>query len=284
MKSKKTPHTQPAISLRAICDLVSNDALKNAVKVNDTLRFIQKSPAFLSPNNSVLQSISHFNRLYGEWNKIQLSFTNANLLKKLFGESSSAYKGYVNPLADLQKGLTAVATQPAMLRTFEPSFMSKLHESARASGALAANINAASWISALESIRPFADIKMPKPVAGIATAVPALLATREPFELLISKSQEVGLAGTLQGLRQQILTEQILRTILPRVRPPSFVEAEHAERHLDDEAENIEKGFLASVPSLLSRVDASLPDLWLGACQALKGQWADWTRHAITSP
>ena len=82
MKSKKIPHTQPAASLRAVCDLLSNDALKNAVKVNDTLRFIQKSSAFLSPNNSVLQSISHFNRLYGEWNKIELSFTNANLLKK----------------------------------------------------------------------------------------------------------------------------------------------------------------------------------------------------------
>jgi hypothetical protein len=122
-----------------------------------------------------------------------------------------------------------------MLRAFEPSFMSKFHESARASGALAASINAASWISALESIRLFANIKTPKPVTGIATAVPALLATREPFELLISKSQEVGLSGTLQGLRQQILTEQILQTILPRVRPPSFVETEHAERHLDDD-------------------------------------------------
>jgi len=104
--------------------------------------------------------------------------------------------------------------------------------------------------------------------------------TEQPFrDLITNGALPADLMGFGSAIRQEVLTRQTLETVRLRT-----VEGEgHGAYPLEEEAENIEHGFLTSVPNLLRNIDSNLLVPWEGACQALNQKSADWVRHTIIS-
>lgn len=263
------------------------DILKNALKVQQTFTASQQAAAIFAARNPGIESIEKLNRdLREPWRHLQPALGGAENFNKMVLKSLDNYERYVAPMAQIQKAFEeAAALQSKLAEAPLAKLVKQLQEGAAASKALASWRSPIRWISALESV-PFPDIKIESGIFNQSQLdiISSLTKTAQPFQDFVGKSNHFAdLTDVTIGIRQEVLTRQVLETFRQKIGEPSDDGIETAEHKLKQEVEDIEKGFLAAVPALLQKVDPSLLGLWEGACQAYHLQGADWIRHTISS-
>lgn len=277
MGSKKPDQSESSKPFNYLALSMQNEVLEQTKRLNESISTAERLIALMTPKSSELGDFQKLTReLQQPWSKLQPMLNDIQTL-------TNAYKQYVDPAAEIHKAfMDSVALQSKLVGMPGYELHKQLMAGAAASRTLNTSFSVIGWLKVLQSVPPFPWVKMDGPSFNRfeSSILAALRRTEQPFrDLITNGALPADLMGFGSAIRQEVLTRQTLETVRLRT-----VEGEgHGAYPLEEEAENIEHGFLTSVPNLLRNIDSNLLVPWEGACQALNQKSADWVRHTIIS-